>query len=148
MVRKSVILLMGLAVLGLLLTACGSQQKKESEATEGAAAYQKIDAAEARRMMDAGGVTVVDVRRADEYEDGHVPGAINLPNEDIADQKPEALPDSEATLIVYCRSGVRSKQASDKLVQMGYQHVYDMGGIIDWTYDTVTGGEPGAMTGE
>lgn len=149
MKRKSILLLMGLAAVSMLLTACAKPDAGKPDGMEtSGGAYQKIDAAEAKRMIDAGGVTVVDVRRADEYEDGHVPGAINIPNEDIADQMPAALPDAGTTLIVYCRSGVRSKQASDKLVRMGYRRVYDMGGILDWTYDTVTGVEPGANAAE
>ena len=88
-------------------------------------------------MMDKGGVTVVDVRRSDEYAAGHIPGSILVPNEEIADVQPEALPDLDATLLVHCRTGIRSKQASDKLVAMGYKHVYDFGGIVDWPYETV-----------
>lgn len=99
-------------------------------------AYHKIDAETAKEMMDAGAVTIVDVRRQDEYDAKHIPGAVLVPNETIADTDPEALPDKEATLIVYCRTGVRSKAASDKLVELGYENVYDMGGINDWTYDT------------
>ncbi len=87
-----------------------------------------------------GDVTVVDVRRADEYEQAHIPGAILVPNESIGDQQPEALPDKDATILVHCRTGVRSKQASDKLVKMGYTKIYDFGGIVDWPYET-EGGE-------
>lgn len=101
-------------------------------------AYHKITAEEAKKMMDEGGVTIVDVRTEEEYKEGHVPDAILVPNETIADEPPEALPDQDAKLLVYCRSGRRSKDASDKLVEMGYQNVYDFGGIIDWPYDTVT----------
>ena len=69
--------------------------------------------------------------------------AILIPNEDIGAQRPEALPQLDATLLVYCRTGVRSKQASDKLIELGYENVYDMGGIVDWSYDTVTGSDAG-----
>lgn len=106
-------------------------------------AYRKIDANEAQTMMDAGNVTVIDVRTPAEYADAHIPGAINIPLESIGSEKPAELTDPNAELIVYCRSGVRSKQASDKLVAMGYQHVNDMGGIIDWHGDTVSGDQPG-----
>ena len=126
--------------LALLLSACGNAGgQPEPEAP----AVRKITAEEGKALMDAGGVAVVDVRRADEYEAGHIPGAVNLPNEDIGDAMPEALPDLDAAVIVYCRTGVRSADAAKKLAAMGYTDVADMGGIVDWPYDTVTGGEPG-----
>jgi len=103
------------------------------------AAYHKITAEEAKKMMDEGGVTVVDVRRADEYAAKHIPGAILVPNESIKEEQPEALPDKDAVLLIHCRTGIRSKDASDKLVAMGYKNVYDFGGINDWTYETETG---------
>lgn len=107
-----------------------------------ASAYAKITADEAKAMMDSGSPTIVDVRTAQEYADGHIPGAINIPVESIGSDKPAELTDADADLIVYCRTGVRSKQASDKLVELGYQHVNDMGGIVDWTGDKVTGDQP------
>jgi rhodanese-related sulfurtransferase len=83
-------------------------------------------------------VTVVDVRTQAEYEQGHIPDAILVPNETISTtQKPDALPDLDATILVYCRSGNRSAQAARKLVALGYVNVYDFGGIIDWPYDVV-----------
>ena len=100
-------------------------------------AYHKITAEEAKKMMDAGDVTVVDVRTEDEYEASHIPGAVLVPNESIgSEEAPEALPDQDAVLLVHCRTGVRSKQASDKLVALGYTQVYDFGGIVDWPYET------------
>ena len=98
--------------------------------------YHKITAEEAKTMIDNGGVTIVDVRRPDEYAAQHIPGAINVPNEDISSDPPAALPDMDAVLLVHCRTGIRSKAASDKLIQMGYQNVYDFGGIMDWPYET------------
>lgn len=101
-------------------------------------AYHKITAEEAKQMMDEGGVTVVDVRTEAEYKEGHIPGAVLVPNESIGSEPPEALPELDAVLLVHCRTGVRSKQAADKLVEMGYTQVYDFGGIRDWPYDIVT----------
>ena len=98
--------------------------------------YHKITAEEAKTMIDNGGVTIVDVRRPDEYAAQHIPGALNVPNEDISSDPPAALPDMDAVLLVHCRTGIRSKAASDKLIQMGYQNVYDFGGIVDWPYET------------
>ena len=100
-------------------------------------AYHKITAEEAKQMMDEDNVTVVDVRTADEYAAGHIPGSILVPVESIGDAKPEELPDTEAVLLVHCRTGIRSKRASDQLVELGYKHVYDFGGIVDWPYETV-----------
>lgn len=99
--------------------------------------YHKITAEEAKKMMDEGNVTVVDVRRADEYATGHIPGSILIPLESIGDEQPVELPDPDAVLLVHCRTGIRSKQASDQLVKLGYKHVYDFGGIADWSYETV-----------
>ena len=114
----------------------GEQENTQTEPQKEETAYHKISAAEAKEMMDQSEVTVVDVRTLQEYQEGHVPGAINIPNEEILDTEPELLNDKDATLLVYCRSGRRSKDASDKLVKMGYKNVYDFGGIIDWNYDT------------
>lgn len=115
----------------------GVQTEEMSEARD--SVYHKITAEEAKEMMEQGGVTIVDVRREDEYTQGHIPGALLLPNEEIGDSQPEALPDKDAVLLVYCRTGVRSRQASDKLLKLGYKNIYDMGGITDWQYETETG---------
>ena len=98
-------------------------------------AYHKIEAEEAKKMMDEQDVVVVDVRTAEEYAEGHVPGAVLIPLQEIGDEPPGELPDKGADILVYCRSGRRSKQASDKLVELGYENVYDFGGIMDWPYD-------------
>lgn len=90
-------------------------------------------------MLDEGGVTVVDVRTAEEYAEQHIPGAVLVPNESIGDEPPAKLPDQDAVLLVHCRTGVRSKQASDKLIKLGYTQVYDFGGIVDWPYETESG---------
>ena len=85
-------------------------------------------------------VVVVDVRTREEYDGGHIENAVLVPNESIESEMPEALPDKEATLLVYCRSGRRSKQAAEKLLKLGYQNVYDFGGVIDWPYELVKEG--------
>jgi len=142
--RKHTLTAAVLAAALLLLTSCAEPDAKQDEGTNDA--YQKISAEDGHARMSQGGVTVVDVRRADEYETGHIPGALNIPNEDIGDTKPEALPDLDAGIIVYCRTGVRSKDAADKLIGLGYTDVSDMGGIVDWPYDIVEGSEAGAFT--
>lgn len=133
----------GLSVAAaLLLAACTRSHKGTAAAAseESGSAYHKITAEEAKEMMDSGDVTVVDVRRAEEYEQAHIPGAVLVPNESIGEEQPEELPDKDAAILVHCRTGVRSKQASDKLVKMGYTNIYDFGGIVDWPYET-EGGE-------
>ena len=96
--------------------------------------YTKISQDEAKEMMEReDGHIIVDVRRQDEFETGHIPGAICIPNESIGTEQPEELPDLDQIILVYCRSGNRSKQAGQKLFDMGYTNVYEFGGIIDWT---------------
>lgn len=106
-----------------------------TSAARPAALFQSISQEDAKSMMDAGGVTVVDVRTAAEYEIAHIPGAINVDNDTIVDSPPEALDDKDATILVYCRTGVRAKEAAQKLVDMGYTHVYEFGGIATWPYE-------------
>lgn len=112
-----------------------------SKAAQMESAYHKISGETAKKMMSEGSVTVLDVRTAEEYAEGYVPAAVNVPVEEIGDEPPESLPDKDATLLVYCRSGRRSKAAADRLVELGYTKVYDFGGIIDWAYETVKGEE-------
>lgn len=101
--------------------------------------YTQISQDEAREMMEKDdGHIVVDVRRQDEYDEGHIPGAICVPNESIGCDSPEALPDYDQIILIYCRSGRRSKEAAQKLAGMGYTNIYEFGGIIDWTGEIVT----------
>ena len=83
-------------------------------------------------------VIILDVRTREEYSAGHIPNAICVPNEEIVDAQPAELADLDQVILVYCRSGNRSKQASQKLTDMGYRNIYEFGGIIDWTGDIVT----------
>ena len=100
--------------------------------------YRHISQDEAQKMMaDQDDYIIVDVRRQDEYDEGHIPGAVLIPNESIESTHPEALPDLNQTILVYCRSGNRSKQASEKLANMGYTNVFDFGGINTWTGEIV-----------
>ena len=100
--------------------------------------YKQITQEEAKEMMKRDdGHLIVDVRRPDEFAEGHSPGAVNVPNEEIADEQPAALPDQAQILLIYCRSGRRSKEAAQKLFDMGYRNIYEFGGIIDWTGEAV-----------
>ena len=125
--------LISVAFAVLLLTACSSGgQIMDGE--DMVRSYTKISQDQAKAMMEKeDGHIIVDVRRQDEFETGHIPGAICIPNESIGTEQPEELPDLDQIILVYCRSGNRSKQASQKLFDMGYTNVYEFGGIIDWT---------------
>ena len=100
--------------------------------------YRKITAEQAYEMMNTQEVTIVDVRTQSEYDEGHIQNAVLIPNETIGSDTPTNLPDKNAVILVYCRSGRRSEEAARKLVNLGYVSVYDFGGINDWTYGTVT----------
>ena len=102
--------------------------------------YRQLSYEEAKEWMDGdASVIVVDVRTKEEYEAGHIPGAILIPNETIKGNPPEQLPDKAEHILIYCRSGNRSYQASLKLLEMGYDFIYDFGGINGWPYEIVTG---------
>lgn len=101
--------------------------------------YLQISQETAKEMMNANdGHIIIDVRRHDEFDSGHIEGAICIPNESIDTEQPPELPDLNQIILVYCRSGRRSKEAAQKLYNMGYTNVYEFGGIIDWIYGTVT----------
>ena len=121
-----------------LLTGCNTMQaEKANEMT-----YTQIDQETAKEMMEKDdGHVIVDVRRQDEYDEGHIPGAILIPNESIGTTQLEELPDLGQIILVYCRSGNRSKQASEKLAAIGYTNIYEFGGINTWTGEIVTGEE-------
>ena len=88
-------------------------------------------------MNSQSGYIILDVRRVDEFSAGHIPGAINIPNESIGNEEISALPDKGQLILVYCRSGNRSKQASEKLAALGYTNIVEFGGIMDWPGETV-----------
>lgn len=121
------LLVIQIAAAVLLLNSCGP-------------VYTQISQDEAMAMMqEQEDYLIVDVRRPDEFAEGHIPGAINVPNEDIIDEPPELLPDKDQVLLIYCRRGNRSKEASQKLGEMGYKNVYEFGGIETWEGEVVTG---------
>ena len=113
----------------LLLTGCGGNVADGS--------YHQIAQEEAKEMMDTQEVIILDVREQDEYDSVHIPGAVLLPvgtiNEDTA---AEVIPEKDSTVLVYCRSGNRSKTASSKLAELGYTNIYEFGGINTWRYET------------
>ena len=135
---RQILLFAALATSLALLSGCTlSKTKKDAEDMSDKVAYHKISAEEAYEIMASQEVVVVDVRTREEYESRHIENAVLVPNESIGSEMPEALPDKEATLLIYCRSGRRSKDAAQKLLALGYQSVYDFGGVIDWPYELV-----------
>ena len=104
----------------------------------GSASYDQISGAEAKALMDSeSGYILIVARTQEEYDEGHIPGAILIPEYEIADRAEKELPDKDQLILVYCRSGRRSKIAAEELVKLGYTNVKEFGGIIDWEYETV-----------
>ena len=130
---KKLIPIVSILAALLLLAACAPKAP--------VAEYHKITAEQAKERLGSGDeLILLDVRTQEEYDAGHIAGAILLPNETITEtEQPDILPDLNAEILIYCRSGNRSAQAAKKLVAQGYTNVYDFGGIIDWPYETVTG---------
>ena len=119
----------------LLLSGCAAQAQKEQS-------YRQINMDEAIAMMEAeSDYIILDVRTPEEFSEKHIPGAINVANETIGSEEILELPDKDQLILVYCRSGNRSKQASEKLVPLGYTNIIEFGGINDWPGEVVSGAE-------
>jgi rhodanese-related sulfurtransferase len=138
--RKIAMLFM---VAVLLLAGCGKQESKPqtppttqpTEPTE-EAAYMNITAQEAKKLMETEkDYIILDVRTQEEYETGYIPGAILIPHDKIEEQAAEKLPNKDQLILVYCRSGNRSKTASEALEKLGYTRIREFGGINDWPYE-------------
>ena len=115
----------------MLLTACGQDQEANREAV-----YMNITAEEAKQIMDSQeDYVILDVRTQEEFNQGHIPGAILIPDTEIEGKAEEILTDKDQLILVYCRSGRRSKLASENLVKLGYTNIREFGGIIQWPYD-------------
>lgn len=133
MKKTTLILTIIVIVILALFTACAKSKTAQ---------YHKITAADGKKRMDENtDVIMVDVRSQEEYEAGHIKGAILIPLDTISGTQPEQLPNLDDEILVYCRSGRRSSKASGKLANMGYTQIYDMGGIQDWPYEVVSGSE-------
>ena len=116
--------------LSLILPLCGCG----NNSTQSDVNYESVSMSEGiERMANDEGYIILDVRRADEFKAGHIPGAVNLPNEEIGNEEIAILPDEEQTIYIYCRSGNRSKQAANKLTALGYKSIVEFGGFMDYT---------------
>ena len=132
MKRFSVILIL-IITCAAILYGCtsGGEDKMESS-------YEQITPAEAKEIMDTqDGYIILDVRTQEEYDEAHIEGAILIPDYEITDRAESVLKDKDQLILVYCRSGRRSKLAASELVKLGYTNIKEFGGIIDWPYETV-----------
>ena len=124
----------------LILTGCGSSADDKTAGDK--KTYRQVSPEEAAAMMEEEtDYIILDVRTQEEYETAHIPGAICIPNETIGTGDIPQLPDKDRLILVYCRSGNRSKQASEKLAKQGYTNIVEFGGINSWTGETVSGSE-------
>ena len=120
-------------LLLLFLAGCTASNEQENS-------YRQISMDEAVTMMEEeSGYIILDVRTPEEFRERHIPNAINIPNETIGSEDIQELPDKDQLILVYCRSGNRSKQASEKLAALGYTNIVEFGGINDWPGETVSG---------
>ena len=125
--KKLIILLLAV----MMFTACGQDKENDQGAV-----YVNITAEEAKRIMDTEeGYVILDVREQDEYDAGHISGAILIPYTQIEAKANEMLPDKDQLILVYCRSGRRSKIAAEALAELGYTNIKEFGGILDWPYE-------------
>lgn len=129
----------GLMMVMILLLSfgCGETDKTPDKDSTGGIINEVITSEEAKIMMDKSVGVIVDVRTPEEFNEGHIENAINLPVDEIEDRALEVLPNKKETYLIYCRSGNRSAQGAKILENMGYEIIYDFGGINDWPYDIV-----------
>lgn len=132
-------LILGMLMISILaMTGCNSNHTQTEGETTAMNTYRQITMNEAKDMMvTEKNYILLDVRTYEEYNEGHIPGAICIPNETIGTEAPSELPNKDQLIMVYCRSGNRSKQASEKLVLLGYTNVVEFGGIRDWDGEIV-----------
>ncbi len=152
--KKLFLLILVSGLFLILITACSAVDQVDHSTTEESTIetveneeieqdrYVKLTPEEAKEMIDNEDVIILDVRTEEEYRQGHIEDAILIPDYKLDKLAEEKLPDKDATILIYCRSGNRSKLSSHLLIGMGYQNIYDFGGILDWRYGEVQD-EPG-----
>ena len=145
MMKRTASLLTAILILTAVLCGCTAREQSApdtaapSATVRESASYTQIDTAQAARLIETEkDYIILDVRTEQEYKAGHIPNAVCIPNETITDKEPPELSDKDQLILVYCRSGRRSKEAAQKLADLGYTNVKEFGGIIDWTGETVT----------
>ena len=135
---KGLILMIAISLLLFGFCACGDKNNTEGETTAAALTYEQISQDEAKRIMDTfEGYVIIDARTQEEFDEGHIENAILIPEYEITERAEKEIPEKDTLILVYCRSGRRSKIASDALVQLGYTNVKEFGGIIDWQFEIV-----------
>lgn len=141
--RKQLMLFAIVMSVALTFLSCSTSGRSEDNSgnadSAATVAPQKINAEEAYKMMGENpDAIILDVRTKEEFDGGHIQGAVLIPDTDITSKAEDLLKDKSAVILVYCRSGRRSALAAQDLSELGYTSVYDFGGIIDWPYETVT----------
>ena len=141
---KGLILMLAITLTLFGFCACGDKNTGDAttenpeENTTVAITYEQISQEEAKRIMDTEeGIVIIDARTEEEFSEGHIEGAILIPEYEITECAERVIPEKDTLILVYCRSGRRSKIASDALVQLGYTNVKEFGGIIDWQFEIV-----------
>ena len=130
MIKRRLLSIAAALVFLFVISGCQGEEEHIVE-------YKQISQEEAKEIMDSmEEFVILDVRTKEEYDEKHIPGAVLIPNEEILERAEAELPDKEMTILVYCRSGNRSKTASEKLAGLGYTNVLEFGGINTWTYET------------
>lgn len=132
---KQILIIIFVVILGVVILAeCNSKSDKNTENT-----YKQITPAEAKDLMDSKeNYVILDVRTVEEFAEGHIEGAILISDYEIGEKAESVLTDKEQLILVYCRSGRRSKNAASELAALGYTNIKEFGGIIDWPYGMVT----------
>ena len=130
MKRKWKRIIIPILVFPLLINSCGKEPASGG--------YQRIKAEEAKNIIaQEEDIIILDVRTQEEYNQGHIPNSVLIPDANLRDEVEERIPDKDTKILVYCRSGRRSAASARVLIDMGYTDVYDFGGILDWPYDIV-----------
>ncbi len=135
---KKAISLVLAAITVFLFGGCSKKPVIEQSTLAQSTEYKKITAAQAKAFIDGGNVIILDVRTQEEFDQGHIKDALLLPDYEIGTKAATMLPDKDAKILVYCRTGRRSALAAKELIVMGYTDVLDFGGLqTDWPYETV-----------
>ena len=132
--KKTVFIFLLVFIL-VLLAGCSNKNDADSSSNKGT--YRQVDAKTAKELMDTeSDYIILDVRTQEEYDEKHIPGAMLIPDYEITERAEKELPDKNQLILIYCRSGNRSKTASQALVDMGYTNIVEFGGIKSWPYET------------